>query len=229
MGSVVFSDAYSISVAGYAHYNVRIGFSEVYNSATNATTVKITSVELQKEGNDVNWGSLAFFGDVKVNGTTLLSMSGGSSVRVSLSGSGYCSVNIPSSSSASITHNADGSKSVTFALVGGFYVNGWNCFGARYSEGQGFGVESASKTVALTTHPRISSISATNANFGSASTITISRYNSSFTHTITASCAGHSETLMTKGSSTSLTWTPAVATYAPLITNAMSATATITC
>ena len=65
--------------------------------------------------------------------------------------------------------------------------------------------------------------------FGSNVTLTITRQSSSYTHTVTTSCGGHTETLMTKGSSTSLTWTPAVATYAQYVTHAMSATATITC
>ena len=234
MGSVVFSSSYSTPIVGSATYNVRVSFSETYNQATNKTTLRITGVELQKVGNSTNWGSLPFFGSVRVNGTTLLSMDGGSSVRVSLNGGGYCSVAIPSSGSVEIEHNADGSKSVSFAIVGGFTYGGSTYFCALYPGRDGvtnypFGAVSSTKTVALTTHPRISSVSATDAYFGEAVTITLSRYNADFTHTVRATCAGVTETLMTKGSTyPTLSWTPSVAVFAPLITNAMSTTATIT-
>lgn len=70
--------------------------------------------------------------------------------------------------------------------------------------------------------------SASNGNFGSTVGITISGGSSGASYTVTASCGGHSETLQTKGTSTYLTWTPALATYGPLLPNVQSATATIT-
>lgn len=48
-------------------------------------------------------------------------------------------------------------------------------------------------------------------------------------YTIMASCAGRTETLMAKGSATSMGWTPDLVTYAQLITNTGSVPATITC
>ena len=232
MGSVVFTDSYSTSIAGYATYDVRVSYSESYSISTNKSTVKITAVELRKQGNGVNWGSLPFFGDIKVNGTTLISMNGGSSVRVSLSGDGYCSVAIPSSGSVDVSHNSDGTGSFTMQLVGGFSYAGYDYFCALYqgSPSQPFGVAETSKSVSLTTRPRASSVSVSNGYFGSNVPITISRHASSFTHTVKVSCAGYSQTLMTKGSTyPTVNWTPAVATYAPRITTAMSARATVTC
>lgn len=75
-----------------------------------------------------------------------------------------------------------------------------------------------------------STFTATNpATFGSACTITLSRNLSSALHTVKVTCLGRTETLLTQGSTyPTLTWTPAVATYAPLLTNAKSTTATIT-
>lgn len=65
--------------------------------------------------------------------------------------------------------------------------------------------------------------------FGSASTITLSRSQDVALHTVTVTCLGQTETLMTRGSTyPTLTWTPAIATYAPLLTNGLSTTATIT-
>lgn len=69
---------------------------------------------------------------------------------------------------------------------------------------------------------------ASNGTFGSAVAISISGGTSFATYTVQTSCGGRTETLQTKSATTSLSWTPAVATYAPLITNAASATATIT-
>lgn len=77
--------------------------------------------------------------------------------------------------------------------------------------------------------PRLTTISAGNGTFGRALTITATRKDNSHTHTITTSCLGHSETLCTNSTASTITWTPAVATYAPLLTNAMSTTATIKC
>ena len=229
MGSVVFSDSYSVPIVGYATYDIRISYSETYSIATNKSTVKITGVELKKEGNSVNWGQLPFFGDIKVNGTTLVSMGGGSTLRVSLDGDGYCDVDFGSSDSVDVSHNADGTGSFTMQLVGGFTYGSGDYFCALYNN-QPFGVEETSKSVALTARPRASSVSVSNGYFGSNVPITISRHASSFTHTIKVSCAGYSQTLMTKGTTyPTVNWTPAVATYAPRITTAMSATATVTC
>ena len=248
MASVEFSSSYSVSYWGSIQAQVRVTFSETYNSLTNATTLNLTGLEFKKNGS-TNLGSIPVFGSISVNGTTVCTINntgGGKSSYVSLSGSGWCSAGLSSltKTPVTVTHNADGSKSVTVTVTAGAQSR----FCARYEwyhqystdPGTGhalyrtdyipFGVPTSSATMALTTRPRISSVTATNAYIGEPVTITMDRYNSAFTHTVTASCAGHTETLMTKGSTyPTLTWTPALATYAPLITNAMAATATITC
>lgn len=152
MGSTVFSSSYSTSITEYTTYNVRVSYSESYNASTNKSTISITGVELQKEGNTTNWSDLPFFGSVTVNGTTLLTMNGGASVRVNLSGDGYCSVNIPSSSSKEVLHNDDGTGSFTLGVVGGISFEGDDMFCALYTAGDEypFGVVAASKTVNLT-------------------------------------------------------------------------------
>ncbi len=228
MGSVVFSDSYSTSIAGYKTFDVRVSFSESYNISTNQTTVTITGVELKMEGNGTNWGSLPFFGSIKVNGSTLLSMNGGSSVRVSLDGSGYCSVNIPSSGSVAITHNDDGSKSVSFALVGGVSYAGDDYFCAYYN-GVPFGVEESSKTVALTTRPRASSISSCPSSVATEGTLSlsVSRNSSSFYHKATIKIGN--TTMYTSGAfATSLSYTIPRAWFASYPTStALSATLSV--
>ena len=64
--------------------------------------------------------------------------------------------------------------------------------------------------------------------FGSGVGITLSGGSGGASYTVKTSCAGHTETLQTKGTGTYLSWTPAVALYAPLVTDASSAPATIT-
>ena len=65
--------------------------------------------------------------------------------------------------------------------------------------------------------------------FGSTSTITLSRSQETALHTVTVTCLGRTETLLEQGTTyPTLTWTPAIATYAPLLTTGLTTTATIT-
>lgn len=115
-----------------------------------------------------------------------------------------------------VTHNSDGAKTITISCR-------WNNSSASY---QG---ATSSKTVTLTTIPRASSMSfTTSQTMGTAYTFTISRASSSFTHTITWSFGGSSGTAVSSTSSTTPSFTPAVATFAPKCTNATSATITYT-
>lgn len=186
MGSAVFSSTYSMSGYTTKTYNVRISYSESYDQTSNRSTIRITGVELQIVGNGTNWGSLAFYGSVAVNGTTLLSMNGGASVRVSLNGSGYCSVAIPASSSITVAHNADGGGAFTLAVSGGFSYSGSNYFCALYNN-QPFGVKSQSKNVSLTAHPRGSSIASVPSQVETQGTLSlsVSRNSASFWHKAT--------------------------------------------
>lgn len=231
MGQVVFSSSYRTGQTGPLRCNVKITFSEDYNASTNKTTITITGVAIQFEDNSVNWGSMTMRGSISVAGTTLVNFGGGSaSVTCYLDDDDYCSVSGFSSSSVTVEHDATGAKTVTFAITGGGNsIDGVYYLGAYYNYNTIFGASTQSKSVALTTRPRISSISGANGYFGEAMALTITRYNSSFTHTVKTSCAGRTETLMTKGSSTSLSWTPSLSTYANLVTSSMSASVTITC
>lgn len=229
MPSVSFTQ-YCRSVNGYVNVDVLVNYSESYNVNTNQTTVSITSVQIRER--EYNIGTCIIRGSVQINGTTVCSFSPGGSASTQVNvGTSYTT--IPSSTgSAVVTHNADGTGSFTLTLAEA--VNATSSFTGFFGwkdSSYKVGITTPSnKTVTLTTRPRASSVSATNAYFGNAVTITISRNSSSFTHTVTATCAGRTETIMTKSSTyPTVTWTPAVANFAPLITTAMSATATITC
>ena len=232
MASVEFSDSYRIASIGYPTNYIRVDYSEVeYDVTNNRTKVRLDGVYIKYTGAAAN---SRCFGTLKFNGTTVLTMSG-SPYTLTVGGSYTYIPNTSNGATVWVQHNAIGAATMTISLTGGTRNDdNDDVFGALYYYGSGYpviGVRTpATKSVSLTTRPRVSQVSATNANFGENVTITLNRYNSGFTHTVTASCAGRTETIMTKGSTyPTLTWTPAVADFAPLITNAMSATATITC
>lgn len=243
MPSVSFTNTYTVSYWGSITAQVRLTFSETYNQSANTTKLSLTKLEFKKNSTTV-MGTLPVFGTVAIDGTTVCTIDNsgsGKTATVNLTGEDWCAADLSNVTKTAVTvsHNADGTKNVTVQLSGGFSSEGSTFFAAVYAQQLTsvftnyvpFGVSvPASTTMALTTRPRISSVSCDGGNFGDAISITISRYNSSFTHTITTSCAGVSQTLMTKGSTyPTVSWTPAVATYAPHITTSRTATATITC
>lgn len=114
-----------------------------------------------------------------------------------------------------VYHNADGTKTVSANFT-------WN------SENSYVGTITGSASKILTTIPRASSVTATDANIGSASTININRASSNLTHTLTYSFSGLSGTIATKTSSTSVGWTVPTSFYQK-IPNSSSGTVTITC
>lgn len=118
-----------------------------------------------------------------------------------------------------VNHASDGSKSVAIKAV--FHIEA-TLSGVYYS------TITASATITLDSIPRASSISMASGTLGSASTITISRASSAFTHTLKYSFGGVSGTIVTKTTSTSISWTPLL-TLANQIPDATSGTATLTC
>lgn len=142
-----------------------------------------------------------------INGTTVYSTS--TDTRIQL----YNGTSV-ASGTTKITHNADGKKSFSLSIEAGVYTYAVSV--------------TASGTHTLDTIPRASTVSATNTNLNSASTITITRASSSFTHTLTYSFGSTTGTIVSKTTSTSVSWTPAL-TLANQIPNAVSGTCTITC
>lgn len=74
-----------------------------------------------------------------------------------------------------------------------------------------------------------STISASDGNFGSQIPVALTAVTQGAEHTLTVSCAGRTETLLTDSAATSAVWTPDLTTYAALLPNAGSAAATFTC
>ena len=121
-------------------------------------------------------------------------------------------------------HNDNGTKTITlnFSVESG-YTQGANANLNNYC----FKSAAISASVTLPTINRISSISLGSFTMGTAGTITISRYSSTFTHTLSYSFGSASGTIAT-GASTSAKWTPDRA-LGRQIPNATSGVGTITC
>lgn len=103
------------------------------------------------------------------------------------------------SGTTTIAHNSNGTKTFSFSFS--------QEFGITFS-GSSIGTKSGSGSGTLPTIARKSSLSASNGTLGTAQTLTVSRSDSDFTHTITYKCGSTSGTVATKSSSTSISWTP---------------------
>lgn len=123
------------------------------------------------------------------------------------------------SASRVITHNNDGSKSITISA---------SHTGNSASGASRMGNASGSGIFTLTTIPRASSITATDANIESATTININRASSNFTHTITYSFSGLTGTIVSKTSEISVGWSIPADFYAK-IPNLKTGTVILTC
>lgn len=153
MGSVTFTDSYQISSYGYYEQNVEVNFTESYNSATNKTTVTLSSIRMKSE---YAGGSSPVYGDVSfsANGsswTSVKSMSGGSN-QVNLATS-YSTIDGSSGGSLDITHATDGTATLYVRLSGGS-GGYWGAQVHTYGKpSRMFGIETPdTESTSLTTH-----------------------------------------------------------------------------
>lgn len=159
-----------------------------------------------------------------------ISSSASKSWAVTVNGSNYSGTNTIgvsngqtktlASGTTTIAHNADGTKSFSFSFSQQFDIS--------YSGVGWIGTKSGSGSGKLTTIPRTSSVSSTNANIGENITITINRASSSFTHTLTYAFSNLTGTIATKTSSTSVSWKLPTTFYAK-IPNSKSSWGRIIC
>lgn len=115
---------------------------------------------------------------------------------------------------------------LTYSVSSGYAIATHTLNGSTVNSGATHTV-AANVTIVLTAAASLSTISTGNGTFGTAQTIAVTRYNSAYTHTIYATCAGQNQTIVTRSSSTSISWTPAVSIMNS-ITNAMSASCVVT-
>lgn len=189
------------------HYKLRVDWSQTKNVSANTSTITCKMYLVNDWSLSINSRS---------DNTTTIAGTSKTYSSPSISGTGTHSLGTVSQT---VTHDSDGSKSITIKSV--FYLRA-TLSGTYYES------ITASATVTLDSIPRASSVSASNVNMGSATTITITRASSSFTHTLTYSFGGTSGTIVTKTTSTSVSWTPALS-LANQIPNALTGTCTITC
>jgi hypothetical protein len=103
------------------------------------------------------------------------------------------------SGSTTIAHNSNGTKTFSYSFSQEFSIT---------FSGTEIGTKSGSGSGTLPTIARKSSISASNGTLGTAQTLTVSRQDSSFKHTITYKCGSVTDTIATKSSNASILWTP---------------------
>ena len=101
------------------------------------------------------------------------------------------------SGTKTITHSATGTASFSISIQGAVYYSTVNCTG--------------SGSFTLDTIPRKSTLSVGNGTLNTAQTLTVTRQSTSFTHTITAKCGSASTTIVSKSTSTSISFTPPIA------------------
>lgn len=172
------------------------------STANNTTTISWW-LRVRKSGSSTSatWGQCSY--SANINGEQ---RSGSGSVSVSPGGATALL-----SGTVTVPHNADGTK--TLSVSGSI---------------SGKIVGSVSGSQVLTTIPRASSISAPTFTLGSAGTITINRAASGFTHTLEYWYGSARGTIVTKTSSTSVSWTPPVS-LASQTPNATQGTGSLIC
>lgn len=122
------------------------------------------------------------------------------------------------SDTITIAHNANGTKTFAFSFSQQFSIT---------FSGQSIGTKSGSGSGTLDTIARKSRLTASTGTLGTAQTLTVTRYDSSFTHTITYKCGSATGTVATKSSSTSVSFTPPL-TLAQQNTTGTSVSVTLT-
>lgn len=176
----------SLSTTGYKGRHLVLNWSQVSQSiADNATTI---SWSLEGAGTASFSYCYARNFTVVINGETVYYAQGNSSEVKLYNGT------VVASGTLVIHHDSDGNKSFSASVAAGIYDWSPTCTG--------------SGTFYLNKIPRLSSLSVSNGTLGTAQTLTVTKQNSSFTHTIMYKCGTASGTIVTKSSSTNINWTP---------------------
>lgn len=197
----------SSSVSATAHTTLRFSWSQSSQSvSSNSTTINWVLEEIQANGYISSGASKSW--SVSVNGNNY---SGSNTVGISSN-----TTRTLASGSTTIPHNADGTKSFSYSFSQQFDIT---------YDGVWVGTKSGSGSGTLNSIARASTGSSTNANIGSAITISISRASSSFTHTLRYSFHNLNGTIA-NGVGTSYSWTLPTSFYSQ-IPNSKSSWGTI--
>ena len=176
----------SLSTTGYKGRYLVLNWSQVSQSIADNTTTISWSLE------GAGYASFSYCYarnfTVVINGETVYYAQGNSSEVKLYNGT------VVASGTLVIHHDSDGNKSFSASVAAGIYDWSPTCTG--------------SGTFYLNKIPRLSSLSVSNGSLGTAQTLTVTKQNSSFTHTIIYKCGTVSGTIVTKSSSTNINWTP---------------------
>ena len=169
------------------YYSIKLKLTEESTSTVSNTSVVSYEFSIHRQNSGIYTGPY-------YNWTIAI---GGKSIAIK-----DFAFNIPTSGASSqvissgkltISHDADGGKTMTFNV----YTPSAQDLSPTYGPPE----IRLTGSWELTTIPRASSVSATNANIGSETTITIARASSSFTHTITYKFGSLTGTIATKTTS----------------------------
>ena len=116
---------------------------------------------------------------------------------------------------------------VTWTVASGCTINTHTLNGETISSGDTHTV-AGDVTIVLQAVAALTTISTGNGTFGTGQTLTVTRLNASYKHTIVAVCGGRSQTICTKSDTLSFNWIPDLAMMNG-IPNAMSASCVLTC
>jgi len=176
-------------------YTLKLELTE--NSTSVANNTSSVSWRLYLTSGSWNFSQYKVGWSVSLNGTVVSSQSRSGASQVSIAKNGSLTV---ASGTSNVTHGADGSLNMAAAAS-------IDMDSASYTPGP----MSLSGSMALTTIPRASTLTASNGTLGTAQTLTINRASSSFTHTLTYACGNTSGTILSSSSAASTSWTPPLA------------------
>ena len=188
------------TTGGYDGRNLTLSWTATQDVNTNKSTVSWT---LSNSGGDASWYAMRHL-IVTIDGTTVYTRDARYQQYSGTIATG----------SITLDHDSDGQKSFAVTIQAAVYNSAVN---AR-----------ANKTFTLDRIYRTSTLSSGNFTMGTAGTITVTRANNSYTHTVTYSFGSQTGTIVTKSSSTSISFTPST-TLAGEVPNATSGILTLTC
>lgn len=189
------------------HYVLRVDWTQTKNVSANTSTITAKAYLVNDWSLSINARS---DNKVTIDGTAQTY----ASPAISSTGT-----HLLGTVTQTVNHGSDGTKSLAMSAV--FYIRA-TLSGTYYES------ITASANITLDSIARASTVSASNVEMGSATTIAISRASSSFTHTLTYAFGSATGTIATKTTSTSVSWTPPL-TLAGQIPKAVTGTGTITC
>lgn len=189
------------------HYVLRVDWTQTKNVSVNTSTITAKAYLVNDWSLSINARS---DNKVTIDGTAQTY----ASPAISSTGT-----HLLGTVTQTVNHGSDGTKSLAMSAV--FYIRA-TLSGTYYES------ITASANITLDSIARASTVSASNVEMGSATTIAISRASSSFTHTLTYAFGSATGTIATKTTSTSVSWTPPLM-LAGQIPKAVTGTGTITC